>query len=204
MPGKLLTVRQAADYLGVRVSLLASWRTRRQGPRYLVLEADPDRTPVKARRIPSLIRYDVDHLDEWIAARVVDPKTLPGSPYRTVSPRGLTDAEWAAVRPFVETIRIFTTHERRGTLDGLLEACDAEKWKTEALQTTTAKNIFEKGWICDAFRALGAFPGFPYALVAEWFIVRRYDRGRKIARTLRIGSVVHGRNRPDETAETDS
>ena len=54
-----------------------------------------------------------------------------------------------------------------------------------------------------AFDALSAFPGFPYALVATWSIVRRSRHGLNL-RVLRIANDVRGPKRLDKTAaETD-
>jgi excisionase family DNA binding protein len=55
-PRRLLTVREAADYLGLSVSTLNKWRVSGEGPRYVKLGA--------------AVRHDIRDLDSFIEAGV--------------------------------------------------------------------------------------------------------------------------------------
>ena len=55
----LLDPAAAAEHLGVTVATLADWRYRRRGPAYVKVER--------------LIRYDLDDLADYQAARRVEP-----------------------------------------------------------------------------------------------------------------------------------
>jgi excisionase family DNA binding protein len=55
----LLTTKQAANYLGVSMSVLGHWRSDRRGPRYV--------------QVGSSVRYRLADLDAWIQANTVNP-----------------------------------------------------------------------------------------------------------------------------------
>ena len=58
-PAGLMTPRDAAVYIGVKINTLAVWRmTNRYGLRYL--------------KLGKAIRYRKDDLDEWLASKAVD------------------------------------------------------------------------------------------------------------------------------------
>jgi predicted DNA-binding transcriptional regulator AlpA len=59
-PGRLLSPKQASEFLAVPESTLAHWRSERRGPVYVKLE---DR----------LIRYRTSDLEKYIGARIVEP-----------------------------------------------------------------------------------------------------------------------------------
>jgi excisionase family DNA binding protein len=57
---KLLTPKQAAEFLGVPDGTLAQWRSQRRGPVFIKLEG-------------RLVRYRARDLETYIAERVVAP-----------------------------------------------------------------------------------------------------------------------------------
>ena len=58
-PAGLMTPRDAAVYIGVKINTLAVWRmTNRYGLRYL--------------KLGKATRYRKDDLDEWLASKAVD------------------------------------------------------------------------------------------------------------------------------------
>ena len=58
-PAGLMTPRDAAVYIGVKIYTLAGWRmTNKYGLRYL--------------KLGKAIRYRKDDLDEWLASKAVD------------------------------------------------------------------------------------------------------------------------------------
>ena len=58
-PAGLMTPRDAAVYIGVKINTLAVWRmTNKCGLRYL--------------KLGKAIRYRKDDLDEWLASKAVD------------------------------------------------------------------------------------------------------------------------------------
>ncbi|WP_443081574.1 helix-turn-helix domain-containing protein [Tsukamurella sp. USMM236] len=60
MKPTLLNESGAADYLGVGVHRVRSWRTRRTGPAYL--------------KIGQAVRYDTRDLDAWLTEQRVEPE----------------------------------------------------------------------------------------------------------------------------------
>ena len=59
MPSGLMTPRDAAVYIGVKINTLAVWRmTNKYGLRYL--------------KLGKAIRYRKEDLDEWLASKAVD------------------------------------------------------------------------------------------------------------------------------------
>ena len=56
LPGRLLTVQDLAEYLGVPATTLYQWRYRREGPRGL--------------RVGRHIRYRLADVTEWIERQI--------------------------------------------------------------------------------------------------------------------------------------
>jgi len=64
LPRRLLTRGEAAEYLGVSQGTLSRWAAERRGPAFIKL-ADGD---------GGAVRYAVDALEEFLAARTRSPK----------------------------------------------------------------------------------------------------------------------------------
>lgn len=60
--GRLLRPRELSDLLGVPVGTLANWRSARTGPPFV--------------KVGRHVRYRTSDVDEWVAARVVEPETV--------------------------------------------------------------------------------------------------------------------------------
>jgi excisionase family DNA binding protein len=60
--GRLLRPRELSELLGVPVGTLANWRSARTGPPFV--------------KVGRHVRYRTGDVDEWIAARVVEPETV--------------------------------------------------------------------------------------------------------------------------------
>lgn len=64
--GRLLRPRELSELLGVPVGTLANWRSARTGPPFV--------------KVGRHVRYRTGDVDEWVAARVVEPETV--TPHR--------------------------------------------------------------------------------------------------------------------------
>lgn len=60
--GRLLRPRELSVLLGVPVGTLANWRSARTGPPFV--------------KVGRHVRYRRGDVDEWVAARVVEPETV--------------------------------------------------------------------------------------------------------------------------------
>jgi predicted DNA-binding transcriptional regulator AlpA len=60
LSARLLSPKQASEFLAVPESTLAHWRSERRGPVYVKLEA-------------SIVRYRKSDLEKYIGARIVEP-----------------------------------------------------------------------------------------------------------------------------------
>ena len=60
--GRLLRPHELSELLGVPVGTLANWRSARTGPPFV--------------KVGRHVRYRTSDVDEWVAARVVEPETV--------------------------------------------------------------------------------------------------------------------------------
>lgn len=60
--GRLLRPRELSELLGVPVGTLANWPSARTGPPFV--------------KVGRHVRYRTGDVDEWVAARVVEPETV--------------------------------------------------------------------------------------------------------------------------------
>jgi excisionase family DNA binding protein len=58
---RLVTPKEAAEFLGVPEGTLAQWRSQRRGPTFVKLEG-------------RLVRYRLADLDQYIASHIVEPE----------------------------------------------------------------------------------------------------------------------------------
>jgi predicted DNA-binding transcriptional regulator AlpA len=59
-PARLLSPKEASEFLGVPENTLAQWRSQRRGPVFIKLEE-------------RMVRYRMVDLDSYISARIVNP-----------------------------------------------------------------------------------------------------------------------------------
>ena len=57
-PGRLLTPKEASEFLGIPDGTLAQWRSQRRGPQYIKLEG-------------RLVRYRVSDLEGYLSGHLV-------------------------------------------------------------------------------------------------------------------------------------
>ena len=145
------------------------------------------------------IRYDTDHLDEFIASRTVDPLDKPQPKHLRPVVRHLTDTEWTAVKARLDAGRTsgpLFTGRHRAVIDEMLDACTAGEWTDPGLQRRLMTGLEYRFWLLKAFAALADFPDFPFVIATQYSIMRRGnergDRQRAPWSSLTIRTVVHG------------
>ena len=163
MPDKILSVMQAAAYLGSNANTLAKWRREGVGPPYIL---NPGAQPWPYYRLSDLDRY----LDEM----TVQPYKVP--------PRLLTDAEWDYV----------VTHCRPRISQWHPKALDSSH-RSKLNRILNSRRTFlmplhtlnPAGWVIQALTLLSVYPHFPFRLELRHTLVRT-DTPARCTLNLRV------------------